>query len=76
MLRTEQYKYVLYNSGKNREQLFDIANDKLEENNLAHNKNYNDVLQNHRNILAEWMKDNKVKPSRPSIHDIPGKILD
>ena len=76
MLRTEQYKYVLYNLGKNREQLFDIANDKLEENNLAHNKNYNDVLQNHRNILAEWMKDNKVKPSRPSIHDIPGKILD
>ena len=76
MLRTERYKYVLYNSGKNREQLFDIVNDRLEEHNLAHKKHYNNVLQSHRDILAEWMIKNEVKPSRPSIHDIPGKILD
>lgn len=76
MLRTEQYKYVLYNSGKNREQIFDISNDRIEQKNLARNKNYKNVLQKHRDILAEWMIKNKIKSSKPYIHDIPGKTLD
>lgn len=76
MLRTEKYKYVLYNTGKNREQLFDISCDRGEKYNLSRSGQYAGILQQHRNILYSWMNNNGVKPSRPIIHDIPGKNLD
>ena len=76
MLRTKSYKYVLYNTGKNREQLFDMDSDKGETCNLAGDKGHIETLQHHRDLLEVWMKDNDVRPSRPIIHDIPGKTLD
>ena len=56
MLRTSQYKYVLYDTGKNREQLYDMETDRGEMRNLAIEKKYADILLQHRELLAEWMK--------------------
>lgn len=56
MLRTSQYKYVLYDTGKNREQLYDMETDRGEMRNLAIEKKYADILRQHRELLAEWMK--------------------
>ncbi len=73
MLRTPQFKYVLYSMGKNREQLFDINQDKLEQHNLAKNPNYKSVIQHHRDLLYHWMKDNNVRQTRGTICDVPTK---
>lgn len=56
MVRTPRYKYVMYDTGKNREQLFDMSNDRGEMINLAVTSKYRDVLRAHRRMLAEWMQ--------------------
>lgn len=75
MLRSGKFKYVLYDKGRFREQLYDMTADRGETRNLAVEKKYADVLQQHRDMLARWMKDNKVAPSRKKLHDVPGKEL-
>ncbi|MCS2412403.1 sulfatase family protein [Bacteroides uniformis] len=55
-LRTPRYKYVLYEVGKNREMLYDMEKDRGEMCNLAVSKAYKKVLEEHRNLLKEWMK--------------------
>ena len=54
MLRTSQYKYVLYDTGKNREQLYDMETDRGEMRNLAIEKKYADIL---RQIPAELLQN-------------------
>ncbi len=54
MLRTDRYKYCVYDRGENREQLFDMDADPGEENNLAADKEYADVLLHHRRLIANW----------------------
>lgn len=56
MLRTEHYKYIIYDKGEKREQLFDLGADPGEMNNLAYNKKYKTQLIYHRELLAEWAK--------------------
>ena len=56
MVRSEAYKYLLHQWGSYREQLFDIGNDPGERINLAVEKRYSDVLNQHRKYLAEWVK--------------------
>lgn len=73
MIRTARYKYVLYDKGRYREQLFDICADQGEMRNLAIEKQYADVLAQHRNILNKWMHKNRVAPSRWILNDIPGE---
>ena len=73
MVRTPRYKYVLYDKGRYREQLFDIDSDRGESRNLAVENAYADILQQHRDLLASWMNSNKIRPTRPAIHDVPGK---
>jgi len=51
-----QYKYVLYNWGKNREQLFDLKNDPFELNNLATSKKHQKTLDLYRQNLYQWCK--------------------
>jgi arylsulfatase A-like enzyme len=55
MLRTGRFKYCIYDSGKNREQLTDMKNDPGEMKNLAKNKRYKDVLDHHRRLLRHWV---------------------
>ena len=71
MLRTHHFKYVLYDKGKNREQLFDMDRDRLERHNLAGKERYRDELLRHRSLLRFWMQQNHVKPTRRTSGDIP-----
>lgn len=73
MLRTPTHKYILYDQGKNREQLFDMRRDRLERHNLAADPRCRDILQLHRNLLAAWFEAHDVRPTRANISDIPGK---
>lgn len=58
MLRTPRYKYVLYEAGKGREALYDMETDRLEMRNLAVESGYDDVLRQHRQLLARWFDAN------------------
>lgn len=74
-VRSERYKYVLYDKGKNREQLFDMQNDRGEMRNLMQETSYGHVAEEMRNVLYEWMNANHIRPTRPALHDVPGKSL-
>lgn len=63
MVRSRHYKYVLYDKGKYREQLFDMDNDRGEMRNLAVESAYGNVLKEHRAMLREWM-DSHPGPGR------------
>ncbi len=54
MLRTERYKYTVYNKGECREQLFDMEEDPGEMNNLAVDEEFLEELNRHRRLLAGW----------------------
>lgn len=54
MIRTEKYKYILYQLGRNREQLFDMQSDRGEMVNLAVEKKHAGILNNHKSLLKEW----------------------
>jgi choline-sulfatase len=56
MLRTDRFKYCIYDSGGNREQLIDMENDPGEMENLAEIKQYEDVLVRHRQLLRRWIE--------------------
>lgn len=71
-LRTENFKYVLYDKGRYREQLFDMKADRGEMRNLAIEQKYDAELQKHRALLNEWMKQHKTKQVRQGLHLIPG----
>lgn len=70
-LRTPRYKYVLYDKGLYREQLYDMVNDRGEMRNLAIEKKYRQILLQHRAYLNEWMKLHHVVQIRPEVHLIP-----
>jgi len=57
MLRTNKYKYVIYNKGELREQLFDMDLDPGETNNLAIDNDFSDVLNRHRLQLTNWAEE-------------------
>lgn len=64
MVRTRDYKYVLYDTGLNREQLFDMRSDRGEMRNLAVERRYHDILAQHRRMLGEWMDRHPSKLTR------------
>lgn len=57
MLRTTDYKYVAFDRGELMEQLTDMINDPGEMKNLALDPAYSDVLNRHRTLLSEWVKE-------------------
>lgn len=63
MVRTPQYKYVLYDKGKYREQLFEINKDRKERRNLAIERKYSKVVNQHRAMLEEWVDRNNIYTS-------------
>ena len=71
MLRTAHYKYVLYDKGPHREQLFDMDTDKLEQHNLAEEPSSIAILRQHRSLLAEWMELQGIRRTRPAVSDVP-----
>lgn len=54
MLRTQQYKYMVFPEGEKREMLFDLEADPGEMKNLAGDETKAGVLQRHRDLLAQW----------------------
>lgn len=61
VVRTEKYKYIIYNWGRYREQLFDMETDYGEMINLAVNDKYANILNDHRNRLRKWCRERKDK---------------
>ena len=55
MVRTAKYKYVLYDKGLYREQLYDMESDRGEMVNLAVDSRFAEVLDAHRTMLRDWM---------------------
>jgi arylsulfatase A-like enzyme len=58
MLRTAQYKYVVYGSGARREVLTNMVADPGEMKNLAPDLSFASVLEAHRRLLKEWYQHN------------------
>ena len=56
MLRTDRFKYSIYASGSNREQLVHLNNDPGEMRNLADDEDYKETLHRHRQLLREWIQ--------------------
>ena len=56
MLRTNRHKYIVYDIGRNREQLFDLQADPGEMHDLSVQAEHRDVLDDHRRRLAEWCR--------------------
>ncbi len=57
MLRTDRFKYAIFDRGEHREQLYDLRDDRHEMHNLAADPAYRDVLTEHRRRLATWCKE-------------------
>jgi len=58
MLRTDRYKYIVYESGSRREQLIDLGHDLGEMKNLALDPSCADMLKEHRRLLKKWYQEN------------------
>jgi arylsulfatase A-like enzyme len=58
MLRNGQYKYWIYDEGKERESLFDLKNDPREMVNLVNDPKHAKALQQSRSQLIKWAKKN------------------
>ena len=54
MVRAERYKYVIYNVGEGREQLFDLEADPGETTNLVSDPAHRSTLDEHRKLASEW----------------------
>lgn len=57
MIRTENFKYYIFDQGKRPEMLIDMKNDPGEMENLAGNSNYRQVLTEHRNLFAQYKNE-------------------
>ena len=71
LVRTPQYKYVLYETGKNREMLYDMQTDRGEMRNLAVESKYRSTLFQHRKMLETWMKQHPLPGRSPALRFIP-----
>jgi len=56
MLRTDRFKYCAYDSGAHPEQLTDLRDDPGEMKNLAEVPAFQDVLNQHRQLLKDWVE--------------------
>lgn len=64
MVRTKDYKYILYDKGLYREQLYDMRTDRIEMVNLAIEKKYINILEKHRRLLNSWHEKNNIPKDR------------
>ena len=61
MIRTEKYKYCIYDNGEMREQLFDMVKDPGEMHNLAYKSELAKVLAEHRELIQQWAEETNDK---------------
>ena len=76
MVRSARFKYMAFERGRNREQLFDLESDPGEMKNIASNPDYADILQQHREYLRAWcIQTNDIFGGRHYPHpDVPFMI--
>ncbi len=76
MVRDARYKYVTYDWGRYREQLFDLENDSGEMVNLADVRTYGDILETFRQRLLDWCEVTDDQFGRyfyyPDVPSVPG----
>ncbi len=72
-VRSKDYKYINYDRGRYREQLYDMRTDRGEMVNLAVEKKYAEVLDAHRKMLVEWHEKNGVPKERRATPFYPKK---
>ena len=71
-MRTPRYKYVLYDKGLYREQLYDMLNDRGEMRNLAIEKKYRQILLQHRALFELRLVKLRFNVfNSPEVHLIP-----
>ena len=56
MVRSDRYKYIVYAKGEIREQLFDMEADPGEMKNLVQRPDMKGIVESHRNMLRNWIK--------------------
>jgi len=56
MIRTDKFKYYVFDCGDDKEMLIDLAADPGETKNVAQVGRYADALNRHRKLLAEWVE--------------------
>ena len=54
MIRSNRFKYCVYDARGNKESLVDMENDPGEMRNLVDDPRFRDVLAEHRRFLADW----------------------
>jgi len=59
MVRSNQFKYCVFDLGSRRESLVDLENDPGETVNLAGKTEYKEELERHRQYLREWCRTTK-----------------
>ena len=57
MVRTDDFKYAVYDLGEHRESLVDMKNDPGEMKNLATLPEYRGALIEHRGFLNQWIEE-------------------
>jgi arylsulfatase A-like enzyme len=57
MVRTQHFKYCLYDGGAGREMLIDLRSDPGEMKNLAGSPDHQLELNRHRQLMADWVKE-------------------
>ena len=65
MLRTDRFKYVVYEDGRHREQLTDLVADPGEMQNLAEDPKYEAPLTDLRARLRRWVEQSGDSIARP-----------
>jgi len=76
MLRTDRFKYCIYDSGENREQLIDLKLDPGEMKNLAQAEDYKDILDAHRRLLRGWVERTGDRIAAEYIYSTQASLLD
>jgi len=80
MVRTDRYKYVVYDWGEDREQLFDLANDPGELVDLSVDADHADVFAAHHDHLLGWCRETDdtfgSRYTEPDLPRIPGYDAD
>ena len=56
MLRTDRFKYCVYDQGQRRESLIDMERDPGEMKNRASDPTFAAVLVEHRQLLIDWSR--------------------
>jgi len=56
LVRTARHKYIAYDVGRHREQVFDLASDPGEMHNLVDEPACAGILGEHRRMLSEWCR--------------------